>query len=68
MSFKSLIEATLKTNDSNVIDKFTKGYDFSSSKKEPEIIVKPKIEMEKIYPDSILKKLLPHYKFKDIIH
>lgn len=63
MSFRSLIEATLKTNDNSIIDKFTKGYDFSSVKQDSEVSVKPKVEMEKIYPDSILKKLLPHYKF-----
>jgi hypothetical protein len=63
MSLRSLIEATLKTNDKVLIDKFTKGYDFSTERKEPEIDIKPKVEMEKTYPNSILKKLLPHYKF-----
>lgn len=61
MPFKTLLEATLGTNDPEQISKLTGGYDFSLatefSKK------KPKTELEKVYPEEILDKLLPHYKF-----
>jgi len=61
MPLKSLLEASLNTNDPKEIEKITGGYDFSSLPSE--ITTKPKISAEKIYPDSILDKLLPHYKF-----
>lgn len=64
LPFKSLVEATLQTNDSTEVNKFFDGYDFDSLSSEVQTFdTKPKIEMEKIYPDSILEKLLPHYKF-----
>ena len=61
MSFKSLIEATLGTNDTNEISKVTGGYDFSLVSSNT--TEKPKTETEKVYPEEILDKLLPHYKF-----
>lgn len=63
MPLESLIKATLQTNDKEVIAKITGGYDFSSTSQPEEFIQKPKVQMEKIYPNSILEKLLPHYKF-----
>ena len=56
-----LVQATLQTNDKEEIKKVIGGYDFSISRKE--IIERPKLTMEKTYPDAILNKLLPHYKF-----
>lgn len=61
MPLKSLIEASLNTNDPKEIEKIAGGYDFSSLPSEA--TVKPKVSTEKIYPSSILDKLLPHYKF-----
>lgn len=61
MPFKSLLEATLGTNDSNEISKISGGYDFSDRINRTSD--KPKIDSEKTYPESILEKLLPHYKF-----
>jgi len=61
MSFKSLLEATIGTNDPNQISKITGGYDFSLARNTS--IDKPKIQTEKVYSEDILEKLLPHYKF-----
>tara|TARA_Y100000592_G_C5454550_1_gene310611 strand:- start:247 stop:1299 length:1053 start_codon:yes stop_codon:yes gene_type:complete len=61
MPFKSLLEATLGTNDQDKISKITGGYDFSLMPSGPQ--AKPKTEVEKVYPKEILEKLLPHYKF-----
>jgi hypothetical protein len=61
MPFKSLLEATLNTNDTKEIERLVGGYDFSSLPAEASS--KPKISTEKVYPDSILERLLPHYKF-----
>lgn len=61
MAFKSLLEATLGTNSEEEISKITGGYDFTLLTKSSS--EKPKIQTEKIYPDKILEKLLPHYKF-----
>jgi hypothetical protein len=64
LPLKSLVEATLQTNDSSELSKFLDGYDFDSSPSESITPTsKERIEMEKIYPESILMKLLPHYKF-----
>jgi hypothetical protein len=64
LPLKSLIEATLQTNDSAEVNKLLEGYDFDSISSQIEAPnIKPRIEMEKTYPDSILEKLLPHYKF-----
>ena len=64
LPLKSLIEATLQTNDSVEVNKLLDGYDFYSLSSTIEAAeTTPRIEMEKTYPDSILEKLLPHYKF-----
>lgn len=64
LPLKSLVEATLQTNDSKVIDEIFEGYDFDSLPSDSVAIEpKPRVEMEKTYPESILEKLLPHYKF-----
>lgn len=61
LPFEKLVSASLKTNDSNEISKFIKRYSSGSS---PFYVEKAqKLEMEKIYPKSYLKKLLPHDKF-----
>lgn len=60
---KRLVEITIGTNDSNEIKKYmdedesTIGIMYSNN------INKEKIQMEEIYPESCLSKLLPHYKF-----
>lgn len=61
LPFESLIEATLKTNDPNVISKITEGYDFDTPQESR--ISKPKISIEKVYPNSVVENLLPHYSF-----
>ena len=57
--FQRLVELTLDTKDSHIINKYVK---FN-----PENIIhvqnKEKIEMEKIYPELILDNLLPHLDF-----
>tara|TARA_R110001583_G_scaffold8965_23_gene42400 strand:+ start:3838 stop:4893 length:1056 start_codon:yes stop_codon:yes gene_type:complete len=63
MSLRSLVEATLQTNDKKEISELMKGYDFDTPTKETTARPYPKTEMEKTYPDSILMKLLPHYSF-----
>jgi hypothetical protein len=63
MSLRSLIQATLQTNDPKEVSELMKGYDFDSPSKEAATPTYPKTEMEKTYPDSILIKLLPHYSF-----
>ena len=60
LPFKSLVEATLKTNDPNIIKSFIKDSPSLLAKKyNPE----QRISCEKIYEDSVLENLLPHYKF-----
>lgn len=61
LPLESLIQATLQTNDKEQIKKITGGYDFSINRSE--IVERPKLTMEKTYPNSMLDKLLPHYKF-----
>ena len=63
LPLKSLVEATLQTNDEGAIKELLGGYDFNIDTGPPPQNISPKIEMEKTYPDSILNKLLPHYKF-----
>ena len=60
MPFKKLLEVTLGTTDPKILEKYikeTEEFLFRSS--EPS----EKLEMEKIYPEKSLEKLLPHYKF-----
>jgi hypothetical protein len=57
--FQRLVELTLDTKDTHVINKYTK-FDHQN------IIhaeVTERIEMEKIYPESLLENLLPHLDF-----
>ncbi len=64
LPLKSLVEATLQTNDESTIKEMLGGFDFDLPENSAEKLnIKPKIDMEKIYPNSILEKLLPHYKF-----
>lgn len=58
MPFKDLVSATIKSNDSTDISKYINGSFDSLSNAHVE-----KITSEKLYPDSILEKLLPHYTF-----
>lgn len=57
--FVALVKETLKTEDQSIISKFIdeSNLRYSPSKKEE------KIEMEKIYPESMLEKLLPITNF-----
>ena len=61
MPFKKLVQATLGSNDDEIIegaifkqDLFTDAVKFNN---------KPRISMEKTYNDSCLSRLLPHYCF-----
>lgn len=54
LPFELLIKKTLRTEDPNVIKDY-----ISNDKKYIEQRIEEKIEMEKIYPKSILEKLLP---------
>lgn len=56
---KKLISLTLNTKDDSVIDKYVK-FDLQNTISNE---VKEKIEMEKIYPESMLENLLPHLDF-----
>ena len=62
MPFKRLLILTLNTNDPRELSKYLNKEEafFLSerSKASPE-----KIEMEEVYPESVLNNLLPHYKF-----
>ena len=64
MPFRALLEAHLGTNCDSEINKYIKpserGSHYSPSTSET---AKVKIEMEETYPEEILNKLLPHYKF-----
>ena len=60
--FKRLVEATLGTNDKNEIGKYI------NDDSDGALYVKktgpaPKIEMEEVYEEKMLDRLLPHYKF-----
>lgn len=58
MPFKDLISATLKSTDQAILNDFLAGLS-NNSATQP----KPKMSSEKIYPISILEKLMPHYVF-----
>lgn len=58
---KRLVEITLGTNDKNVIKKYLEEENLGSHYKK--IQSTEKIEMDEIYPEDCLGKLLPHYKF-----
>ncbi len=59
--FQRLVEITLGTNDPNEVKKYIEEENVGSlytKRKSSE-----KIQMEEIYPEECLSKLLPHYKF-----
>ena len=56
---QKLIQLTLNTNDPAVINKYVNTSSEVIIQSEP----KQKIEMEKIYPESLLSNLLPHLDF-----
>jgi hypothetical protein len=58
LPFKDLVSATLKTNDPNDLKDFLSGISTERQQEHQD-----KMAAEKIYPDSILNKLLPHYIF-----
>jgi hypothetical protein len=62
MPFKKLLILTLNTNDPKELNKYlNKEETFFLTERARENI--PKLEVEEVYPDSIIDKLLPHYKF-----
>ena len=60
MPFKKLLQLALGTTDEKILKKYLKD-DINVSFNQ--VRSSEKIEMEKIYPESFLDKLLPHYKF-----
>jgi len=60
--FKRLVEITLGTNDKNEIKKYIDEEESLGSMYQ-KITSQQKLEMDEIYPEDCLKKLLPHYKF-----
>lgn len=63
MPFKSLVQATLNTNDKSILDKYLKNIDLLDTGLEERVSSSNKIITEDTYPESCLDKLLPHYKF-----
>ncbi|MBP01473.1 MAG: hypothetical protein CMM25_01490 [Rhodospirillaceae bacterium] len=64
MPFKSLVQATLNTNDKTLLDKYLKNLDLLDTGLEERVSsTSNKIITEDTYPESCLDKLLPHYKF-----
>lgn len=62
MPFKQLLVLTLNTNDSKELSKYlNKEETFFLSERAKNSI--DKLQVEEIYPESLLSKLLPHYKF-----
>lgn len=62
MPFKQLLVLTLNTNDPKELSKYlNKEESFFLSEKAKHSV--EKLQVEEIYPHSILEKLLPHYKF-----
>ena len=62
MPFKQLLVLTLNTNDPKELSKYLNKDEISFLVDKPTSL-NEKIEMEDVYPDSFLNKLLPHYKF-----
>tara|TARA_B100001094_G_scaffold194299_1_gene188166 strand:+ start:11681 stop:12724 length:1044 start_codon:yes stop_codon:yes gene_type:complete len=60
---KRLVEITLGTNDISEIKKYMDEDESQIGLMYTSNLNKEKIEMEEIYPESCLSKLLPHYKF-----
>lgn len=62
MPFKQLLVLTLNTNDPKELNKYlNKDESFFLTEKARSNI--EKLQVEEIYPEDILSKLLPHYKF-----
>jgi hypothetical protein len=59
--FQRLVEITLGTNDKSEVKKFVDEDNLGDTYNR--IQNSEKLEMEEIYPEECLKKLLPHYKF-----
>jgi len=59
--FKRLVEITLGTNDKNTLKQFLEEDDLGSNYNK--LTFSEKLEMEEIYPENCLERLLPHYKF-----
>jgi len=59
--FRALVEATAQTNDKAFLESLFGGYDFDSPT--PPSASRPALRSEKVYAETILSKLLPHYKF-----
>ena len=59
--FKRLVEITLGTNDPKQIKQYIDEEDIGANYNK--LTFSEKLEMEEIYPEDCLKKLLPHYKF-----
>ena len=58
MPFKELVCATIKTTDESKISEFLENFSNEQVNQQ-----KPKMSSEKIYEESILQKLMPHYIF-----
>ena len=62
MPFKQLLVLTLNTNDPKELDKYlNKEETFFLTEKAKSNV--EKLQVDEVYPDSVLDKLLPHYKF-----
>ena len=59
--FKRLVEITLGTNDPKSINQYIDEEDIGANYNKLQF--SEKLEMEEIYPESCLDRLLPHYKF-----
>jgi len=60
---KSLVQLTLQTNDPAEVEKIIGGYDFDLPIPEEAQHKNTKLNLEKVYPESLLSNLLPHYRF-----
>ena len=58
---KRLVEMTLGTNDPKELKKYLEDDDIGSNYNKKKF--SEKLEMEEIYPENCINKLLPHYKF-----
>jgi hypothetical protein len=59
--FRRLVEITLGTNDKNQVKEFIEEDDLGANYNR--LTFSEKLEMEEIYPEECLDRLLPHYKF-----
>ena len=59
--FKRLVEITLGTNDKSQVKDFIEEDDLGANYNK--LTFSEKLEMEEIYPETCLDRLLPHYKF-----